>query len=294
VSHTLARGDRVGVVAPGFAVEPESLERGLARLRDWGYRPEPGARLLARAGYLAGSDDERLADLTAMAVDPGIKAIWFARGGYGTARLLERVPWKALSRKLLVGYSDLTALFAAGAARGRLRALYGPGVCDLAESRNFHAPSLRRLLAGKPLELRVAQRNVLVPGRASGRLAGGNLAVLTHLCGTPWMPRLRGAVIFIEEVGEGTYRIDRMLTQLAQARALAGLAGVLIGSLIVPPRSRFPPDRRLVDVLRERFEPLGVPVVRGLVAGHCAGKRTLPLGETVRIDTAAGRILFPR
>jgi muramoyltetrapeptide carboxypeptidase len=281
-------------MAPGFAVKRASLDAGLAVLERMGYEVRLGQHALARCGYLAGDDAQRASDLRALLGRPELSALWFARGGYGTARLLPKVPWATLRRdpKLLIGYSDLTALFNAVVDRTSAICLYGPVVTELGERRAWHGPSLRTLLAGRPLSIRFARRDVLAEGSAAGRLIGGNLSVLTHLLGTPYEPDFRGRILFLEEFGEQTYRIDRMLTQLHQSGALRKVAGVLLGSMTAPARRRFPSDRRLDDVLREALEPLGVPVVGGLAAGHVAGKRTLPLGALTVIDSSSGTIRF--
>jgi muramoyltetrapeptide carboxypeptidase len=289
----LARGDGVGVVAPGFAVRRGPLEAGVRQLRRMGYRVVLGEHVLARHGYFAGDDDARAADLRAMIADPDVRAVWFARGGYGTARILDRVPWRALKRapKLFVGYSDLTALFCAAVERAGQLCLHGPVVVELGRREAFHAPSLRRLLRGEPGVMRVRERQVLAHGRARGRLLGGNLTVLAHLQGTRYAPDLRGAVLFFEEVGEEAYRIDRALTHLRMSGAFRDLAGVLVGNCSVPARGRpFPPDRSIDDLLAEFFAPLGVPVVIGLPAGHVPGKWTLPIGGVATIDTAAREV----
>lgn len=280
-------GDTVGVVAPGFAVNHAALRTGLARLEALGFAVRLGRHARDRRGYLAGDDRARLADLNAMLRDRSVRAVWFARGGYGTARLLAGVDWNALRRapKLLIGYSDLTALFARALRSPRQICLYGPVVAELGQAASHHVGSLRAGLAGTPQRLTLRPSQVLVAGRAAGRLAGGNLAVLSHLCGTPYAPDLRERVLFLEETGEEAYRIDRMLTQLRQAGWLDRLAGVLLGRFGVVPRRRFPPDRPLREVLRETFGGLGVPVVAALPAGHVSRKRTLPLGARVRLDT---------
>jgi len=290
----LRRGDVIGVVSPGFAVRAGLLEQGLARLQRLGFRPRVGASALEREGYLAGSDERRLADLRAMIEAPDVRAIWFARGGYGSSRLLDRIPWGALDRnpKLLIGYSDVTALFAEAVRRTGRSCLYGPVVTELAEASLYHGPSLREALAGRAVSLPFRARQVLRGGRARGRLAGGNLSVLCHLCGTPYFPDLRQAVLLLEETGEELYRVDRMLTQLRLSGALDRVAAVLLGDLIVPPRRRFPPDRALPDVIEEFLLPLGVPVIRDLPIGHGRRKRTVPLGGEAVVDTAARRIVF--
>jgi len=289
----LSRGDTVGVVAPGFAVRPGLLREGVKRLRGMGYRVVLGRHVHAVHGYLAGDDDQRAADFRAMLLDPEVRAIWFARGGYGTARILDRVPWRTWKRrpKLLVGYSDLTALFCAAVGRAGQVCLHGPVVTELGRGAAYHAPSLRRLLAGETVAMPLRKRQVLVPGKSRGRLIGGNLTVLSHLMGTRYAPDLRGSVLFLEEVGEEAYRIDRSLTHLKMAGAFRDLSAVVVGRSSVPATARkFPPDRRFDELLEEFFVPLGVPVLRDIPAGHVPGKWTLPIGGTVAIDTAAGEI----
>jgi len=290
----LSPGDRVGVVATGFAVRAKPLRDGIRALETMGFEVERGRHLLAREGYLAGDDEARAGDLRRVLTDPTIAAVWFARGGYGTARLLDRVPWRSLKRspKLLIGYSDLTALLNPAVERAGCRCLHGPVVVELGEKRSYHARSLRDLLSGKPIELPIVRKQVLAAGRARGRLLGGNLTVLTHLMGTRFAPDLRGAVLFIEEVGEQAYRVDRSLTQLESAGALRGLAAVLVGRSSVPRRRSFPPDRTFTELLRERFEPLGIPVVTDLPCGHVDRKWSLPLGGSAVVDTAARKLRF--
>jgi muramoyltetrapeptide carboxypeptidase len=290
----LGRGDLVGVVATGFAVRRELLDAGVLALRRMGFRVRIGEHVLDRAGYLAGSDEDRACDLIAMLEDPNVRAIWFARGGYGTARILRRLPWRKLRTRplLFVGYSDLTALFSATVDRTEVRCLYGPVVTELGSPESYHRPSLRRALAGERVEIRLNKRDVIVPGRARGALIGGNLSVLTHLLGTPYAPRPAGRILFLEEVGEQAYRIDAALTQAQSAGAFRKLRGVILGDFNVPRRRRFPPDRPWLEVVSERFRDLGIPVVSGLPVGHVARKWTLPLGGTVDLDTESGRVRF--
>ena len=288
----LVRGDTVGVVAPGFAVQRARLESGVRRLRGMGFRVKLGSHVLSRHGYFAGDDDARARDLREMLLDPEVRAVWFARGGYGTARILDRVPWRKLARhpKLLIGYSDLTSLRCAAVQRTDRVCLHGPVVAELGRPEAYHAPSLKKLLAGQPLSVPVRKRQVLAEGRARGRLIGGNLTVLAHLQGTRYAPDLRGAVLFLEEVGEQVYRIDRALTHLEMAGALRGVAGVLLGRFSAAARRSFPPDRDPRLVLAEFFTTRGIPVIDGLPAGHVSGQWSLPLGGMAELDTFARRL----
>jgi len=290
----LPKGSRIGVVAPGYAVRPQALEAGVASLRRIGYEVLLGKHVHCREGYLAGTDQQRGADLRSMLLDPDVQAVWFARGGYGTARLLDSVPWRSLRKapKLLIGYSDLTALFNPVIARTGQGCLYAPVVSELGDAAAFHRPSLLGALAGRPQALKLRKREVLAQGVAQGRLLGGNLTLLTTLCGTRYVPKMAGHILFLEEVGEQTFRIDRMLNQLRQAGLFKGLAGILLGSFVVPARRQFPPDRDLLDVFREYFLPLGVPVAAGLPVGHLPAKRTIPLGTLATLDTRAGWVRF--
>ncbi len=273
----------------------ETVAAGLVALGRMGYEVVLGRSLARQTGYFAGSDDERAEDLNRFLRDGSIRGVWFARGGYGTARLLDLVDWKALARdpKLLVGYSDLTALFAAATRRSGQLCLYAPVVTELGDGDGYHTRSLRAALRGEPFEIPVSRRQLLAPGRAEGPLAGGNLTVLVHLLGTRYEPDLRGAVLFLEDTPEETYRLDRLLSHLRMSGALSRVAAVLLGSFEPKPTERaFPPDRSIEELLAETFLPLGVPVVGGLRAGHVAGKWTLPIGGLARLDTDRGRLLL--
>jgi muramoyltetrapeptide carboxypeptidase len=290
----LRRGARVGVVAPGFAVRPEALDRGLVALRRMGFVPVEGAGARSVAGYLAGTDAVRARDLQAVLDDPTIEGIWFARGGYGTARLLDRIDLSAARRhpKPMFGASDLTALFSAVLARSRAICFHAPFVTQLGRAPSFHRASLLAALAGRPVSVPLRAADVIVPGRAEGRLVGGNLTVLVHLLGTPYMPRLDGSILFLEEVGEEAYRLDRLLQHLKASGALDGVRAVALGHLLVPATRRpFPPDRDPVAVVRDHLAPLDVPVAAGIPVGHGKGTWTLPLGGYAVLDTAGRRLV---
>lgn len=279
-------------------MRPGPLDAGLARIEAMGWVPVLGEHAREVDGYFAGPDALRADDLNRFLRDRSVRAIWFARGGYGAARILESIDWRAAraTPRWLIGYSDNTAIFLAGMARrARWSCLHGPVVTELADRGAWHRPSLQDALAGRPTRFRLRRSQVLVPGAASGPLVGGNLTVLVHLLGTRDLPRLDGTVLFLEDVGEEAYRIDRALHHLVRSRRLDGVAAVVVGSLVAPKTKRdFPSDRTVRDVLVDLLGNRGIPVVSGIPAGHLRGKRTLALGETARLDTARGTLVVGR
>jgi muramoyltetrapeptide carboxypeptidase len=291
----LRPGDRVGVVAPAGPVRRRAIARGLAVLRERGFVVVPGAHLFDRRAYLAGTDRDRAADLNRMLADESIRAVWFARGGYGSHRIVEEIEFGPLRRraKWLIGYSDVTVLQAAAWRRLGLASLQGPMVTQLGERGAYDTRSLWRALSGDALEYSLPARAVLRSGRAArAPIVGGCLSPLVALLGTPYMPPTAGTILFWEEVNEEPFRIDRMLAQLRLAGVLRKLAGMIVGRL-VGCRARRPGHQvALARILSTHLEGTRYPVVIDFPAGHCAGKKTLPLGREAVLDTASRRLRF--
>ena len=296
------------MVAPSAAPnEPERIRFAIDTLESLGFKVKPGAHLFERDGYLAGSDAARAADLNAMFADDGVDAIWCVRGGYGASRILPLLDYALMQRKpkALIGYSDITALHMAIHRHAGLVTFHGPVAFraltpySLGElKRVLWAAETPVRLGGPPpferaegrvdWENRVAR---LVAGTARGRLLGGNLCLMSHLCGTPYLPDLRGAILFLEDVEEAYYRIDRMLTQLWLSGALAGVAGVAFGKFTnCDPSAFFVQNRPLEDILAERCRALGVPAVAGIMVGHVEDQTTLPIGCLAELDADAGTL----
>jgi muramoyltetrapeptide carboxypeptidase len=285
----------VALVAPaGPLRNATELTASVAHARSLGWEPVVGAHALARVGYLAGNDAERLDDLNRALRDDAIDGVWCLRGGYGAMRLLDDVDYEALRRRprAILGYSDITALHAAIGLRSELVTFHGP------TARGALTPFTRRSLERAV----VAQDDccgaavgarVLRGGRAEGRLVGGNLALLTSLAGTPYAPDYRGAILVVEDVGEATYRIDRMLTQLRLTGALQQVKGIAFGHFT---DGTEPDDstRPLDDVLREAADVAGVPAVAGIPMGHIEDQWTIPLGARAELDadSATLSVLF--
>ncbi|MEV6547175.1 LD-carboxypeptidase [Streptomyces sp. NPDC051597] len=291
----LRPGARVAVVAPSGPVMGERLDAGLDILRGWDLDPVVLPHVRDRHpefGYLAGGDDARARDLQQAWCDPSVDAVLCARGGYGAQRMVDLVDWSAMRAagpKVFVGYSDVTALHDAFAARLGLSTLYGPMVS--AETFLKDDPtqrSLRTTLFAPEAArtLRADGARPMVPGRARGTTVGGCLALLAAGLGTPdALASVRGGLLLLEDVGEEDYRIDRILTQLLRSGWLDGVAGVVLGSW-----EACGPYEKVRAVLADRLAPLGVPVVEHFGFGHCTPSLTMPLGVPAELDADAGTL----
>ncbi|GAA1069504.1 LD-carboxypeptidase [Kitasatospora nipponensis] len=291
----LVPGDRVALVAPSGTIDQERLEAGCAILRSWGLVPEVGAHVLdrhPRLGHFAGADEDRAADFRRAWLDPGIAAVLCARGGYGAQRVSDLVDWaelRAVPPKVLIGFSDVTALHEQVAQRLGLASLHGPmgaGVSFVGDAptaehlrRTLFEPDAVRTLTGPAA-------GPLVPGRARGVTAGGCASVLVAERGTPGArPSFDGAILILEDVNEQPYQLDRILTQLIRTGAFDGVRGVALGSWEGCGR-----PERIRDVMLERLTPLGVPVLWELGFGHCPSTLTVPLGLPAVLDADAGTL----
>jgi muramoyltetrapeptide carboxypeptidase len=292
----LREGDTVGLVNPSGPVhEREPYERAHAAMQALGLRTKEAPNLRARYGHMAGTPQQRADDLHAMFRDPGVAAVLAVTGGSGANRVLPLLDWGLLRQhpKLLGGFSDLTALITAVQRHAGLVTLHSP----LARSdwNAFSAQHFRAVaMAAEPLLLGTADGDrprALRGGVARGPLQGGNLAVLTSLAGTPYFPDLEGAILFLEDVNEYIYRVDRMLTTLVLGGQLARVAGVVLGGFTnCKPSEGSYGTLTLDEVFEDHFGGLGVPVLRGASFGHVAQKWTLPLGVAAELDADAGTL----
>jgi muramoyltetrapeptide carboxypeptidase len=271
------------VVAPGAAVEEAGVNAGVRLLERAGFRVRVGASVLKRAGYLAGRDAERLADLLDMFTDTNVRAVVAARGGYGSGRLLPLFDPMIAQRnaKIFVGYSDITYLLTQLVERAGLVAFHGPMLVGL-DNNLEAADALIGLLSGDRAGWNLSASTIIQPGTAEGMIVGGCLSILVAGLGTPYDIDTTGRLLFIEDVNEKPFRIDRMLTHLRQAGKLDGVAGVIVGEMAGCVSG---PDEKVtvLDVLREAFASARYPVVFGLTSGHGAGTTTLPLGVRARL-----------
>jgi muramoyltetrapeptide carboxypeptidase len=289
----LVPGELIGVVALSGPVDPGKLAAGLDVLRGWGHPVIEASNLRRKEAYLAGDDAERLAGVDEV-VEAGARFIIAARGGYGATRLLAELPWGRLEQNgvSFVGFSDVTAIINPLASAGASLQVHGPmvaaGLTARHNGRRLHS-LLRGELAGEAL-FRFPQGSVVRPGIARGHALGGNLSVIASLVGTPWEPDFDGCVLFLEEVNEPLFRLDRLLTHLRGSGRLRNVKALIGGSL----RGCRPAGERADTWRRLLLEaaPKTAPVVVGLPFGHEATNLAFPIGRTVELDTRAQRVVW--
>jgi muramoyltetrapeptide carboxypeptidase len=300
----LKRGDLVGVVAPsGFMVDAE-IERKVKGLEAAGFRVKLANNIRAARGNTGGTIAERVEDVHAMFVDREVKAVWAGRGGSGASQLLPHLDYALIRRhaKILIGYSDLTALLVAINKLSHIVTFHGP--VAFASIADYSLSQIEAVLmdSGKETTIYMAADNArraieapeyrlrtLKSGIAEGRLVGGNLSVLSAMIGTRFQAETKGAVVFLEDVGEAPYRVDRMLTQLAQNQDMRKIAGAMLG--VFRQRADVEEDKLTMEMaLNDHFANLGVPAVAGFSIGHIANQFTIPLGVRARLDTEAATL----
>ena len=288
----LAPGDPVRVIAPSGPVPREAFAAGLEVLRArYEVRHDDG--VFAREGYLAGSDERRLAELTSALADPDARAIVMARGGYGLMRLLPFIDVGALVARPrpIVGFSDGTALLAL-AARAGVASIHGPVVTQLGNLASADQRALFERLETPGPSLLLEGLEGLIPGRVRGPLIGGNLEMFSRLIGTPYLPDVAGAILFFEDLGERPYRIDRLLAHLDLAGIFGAASGVLLGDFsgCREPEATRADSPTAEEVLVDRLGRLSIPVALGGAFGHGTRNRALPYGTLCELDTAAGTL----
>lgn len=301
----LRAGMTVGLVTPASNVpEDEELYAAMDLVRSLGFIPKASPNLFSRTQYLAGTDKERADDLNAMFADSDVDAIFCVRGGYGSGRLLRYLDYDAIAAnpKIIMGYSDITAILNAIFLRTGIVTFHGPiaggnfSEYTLAEYNKVLVEPTETTVIGEPpaFETRPGvvdwenRLTTIVPGVAEGHLIGGNLSLVVTLLGTPYEPNFEGAILFLEDVSEPPYSVDRMLTHLWMSGKLEQVSGIVLG--------KFSDDGydsntfSMEQVLRDRLEPLGIPAVRGLMIGHIEDKTVVPVGAQAKLDAGTGKL----
>lgn len=297
----LSRGDTIAVISPaGPLLDTTLLDSGVRYLERMGYHVVVGRSATRVHGYLAGTDQQRLDDLHLMFADKRVKAIIALRGGYGTTRLLSRINYTLIRRnpKILAGFSDVTALQLALWKKCRLVTFHGPmlsadlaGRIDAFTEEQFWRMVTSAHPAGRIRFPKSVHLRTLHGGVTSGRLLGGNLSLVCSLLGTPYHPGFKDTILFLEEIAEEPYRIDRMLTQLRNASILANAKGILTGQFTnCVPADMKKPSLTVSRILRENALLTSHPFLANLPFGHVRRKLTFPIGIRAKLD-AGGRAL---
>lgn len=315
----LNKNDTVAVIAPAGYLGDEEFNEAVQNIESLGFRVKTGRNSQKRYGFLAGTDKERLEDIHWAFGDPEIKAVWCVRGGYGVTRLLPELDFALIRKnpKIVIGFSDITALLLAIYQTTGLVTFHGPvGSSDFNDYTKNHClnvlmnPSapykIEPSAENKANQSSLYKTEVISGGKARGRLVGGNLSLLAAMAGTKFsLQDTKGKILFLEDVNEAPYRVDRMLTQLRQIIDFRQLAGIACGifedsssrrranpeTQPTQPASQ-PPPTTLLDVLKDRLGNLGIPVIYGLSFGHIREQFTLPLGIEAEFETENATMTF--
>lgn len=302
----LRPGATVALIAPSSPPSAEKLAKGISNLTEMGFKIVEGKSLRSQNGFLAGTDAERLEDLHWAFQNPEIEAVWCIRGGYGASRLLPDLDYDLIRRnpKPFIGYSDVTALHLAIHQRCGLVTFHGPvAAAEFPENTLEHLKSVL-IQPTAPYPIHVPKQAELkdldaeyhpfsiTSGEATGTLTGGNLALLSALAGTDFAPSFINTIVFLEDVGEQPYRLDRMLTQLLQATDLVHASGIALGVFNDCQPKPGSPSFSLAETLHQRLGHLGIPVLYGLPFGHVNHQATLPYGIKARLDADNGTLVL--
>ena len=300
----LKAGDTIGVVSPaGITYDPILIDVLTESLDVLGLKMKRGEHMQDRWGYFAGEDQDRAADINQMFADPAVDAIFALHGGWGAARTLDHIDYNLIRNnpKVILGYSDITALLVAIYSRSGIATFHGPN--GNSKWNTFSAEYVRRLLFDADqisyanpvdeddlLAPRRFRTRTIQSGKATGKLVGGNLTVLTSIIGSDYLPDWKGHVLFLEDIGEAVYRVDRMLTQLKLAGVLDNLSGFVFGYCTDCKADSGYSSFTLNEVLDQHIKPLGIPAWTGSMIGHIDKKFTLPLGIEAEINADTGEI----
>jgi len=291
---TLKRGDTIGIIAPSSPTrKEENIKKAIEVLEAQGFKVVVGDSCIKKYGYLSGSDETRAKDINEMFKNPKIDGIFCIRGGYGTPRILDMLDYKSIKEnpKVFIGYSDITAIHIALNQKCNLVTIHGPMVVsdmiedfdDFSKESYFNTITISKPI-GELKNPRGSDIKSLVAGKAKGKIVGGNLSLIVATLGTPYEINTKGKLLFLEDIGEYTYRIDRMLTQLRLSKKLEESEGIILGDFkdCIPENEEF--GLTLMEVFNDIIVPLNKPTIYDFKAGHCSPKLTIPFGVNAILD----------
>jgi muramoyltetrapeptide carboxypeptidase len=293
----LQKGDTIGLVCPAGYMNAEKVQTCINTLQEWGYNVKTGGTIGGNSdNYFSGADDERLADFQQMLDDDSVQAILCARGGYGMGRIIDRISFKKFKKqpKWIVGYSDITVLHSHLYSNYYISSLHAPMAAAFNNEgyKNEYVQSLRNALEGKKAKYACEPHAFNKKGEAIGELVGGNLALLAHLIGTDSDAKTRGRILFIEDIGEYLYNIDRMFYQLKRSGKLSRLAGLIIGGFTDMKDTERPFGKQVYDIVREIIEEYDYPVCFGFPVSHSDENYALKVGVGYKLKVSKSKVLL--
>ncbi|SFB71624.1 muramoyltetrapeptide carboxypeptidase [Brevinema andersonii] len=281
----LRKGGKIAIVGLASAGDKNLLDQAVTNIKNYGYDVEIDPTCFLNWHGFAGSDQERAKALNRLFADNSINAIMAMRGGFGSIRILDQIDYSVIKKnsKIFIGFSDITSLHMAFFSQAQLQTIHGPmAISNFAQKDDITAQSLFSLMGGQTKTL-LSELNILKNGTAKGVLIGGNLTVLMSGLGTKYDVDFKGKILFLEDIGEASYRIDRMLTQLLLMGRLQGLKGIILGNFKNCNSSGN--ELSLQEIFEEKFSRFNIPVVYNAAVGHCTPNLSLPFGTEVLLDT---------
>jgi muramoyltetrapeptide carboxypeptidase len=285
----LKKGDTIGIVCPAGYMPKEKMKTCIQVLqRDWGFKVKEGKTLGSGDNYFSGTDDDRLEDLQEMLDDSKVKAVLCARGGYGVGRIIDRIDFKQFRKhpKWIIGFSDITVLHAHIHSVYQILSLHAPmaGAFQKGGYKNEFVQSLQKALTGKKAIYESSVHPFNHPGKVTGVLVGGNLSLITHLIGTPSDINTKGKILFLEDVGEQLYNIDRMFYQLKRSGKLDKLAGLIIGGFTDCKDTERPFGKTAYEIIHFLVKEYTYPVCYGFPVSHEKENYALKVGGTYTLS----------
>lgn len=280
--NRLLPGDKIGIVAPASPFDIKEFERGISVLESMGFCTSIPSDLFNKTGYLAGTDKQRADLINKFFSDKSIKAIFCARGGFGSIKILSLLDFESIRKnpKVFIGFSDISAILAVLYKKCRFITFHGPTVTSLKDASDETKKAiLSAISSDMPIEIRPKTRIKINSGSVRGSVSGGNLTTLCHLIGTPFEPCYKGHILLLEERGEATYKIDRMLTHMKLAGCFNELAGLVLGSF-----TDCGENKNIYKIVADIFDDINIPVLAGFEFGHSTCNITIPLGIHATLD----------
>lgn len=293
----LQKGDTIALVCPAGYMAPEKVQTCIDTLQEWGYAVKTGKTIGGGSTtYFSGTDEERLTDFQQMLDDDDVKAVLCARGGYGMGRIIDQVDFKKFSKqpKWIIGYSDITVLHSHLYSNYYISSLHAPmaGAFNEEGFKNEYVLSLKNVLEGKKVKYQCGVHEFNRKGEAVGELVGGNLALLTHLVGTASDIKTKGRILFIEDIGEYLYNVDRMFYQLKRSGKLAKLAGLIIGGFTDMKDTERPFGKTVYEIINGLVKEYDYPVCFDFPVSHSAENYALKVGVGYKLKVSKSRVLL--